>query len=330
MSPKREVLVFVEQGPDGALLPVSLECLTAGRRLSEALGCELAGLVMGHPVAQAAEEVSRHAVGVVYAADHPLLLDRRPEPLASAFLQVIERVKPRAVLMGDTLCAADLAPRLAFSLETGLVTDCVGLELEQGEILFRKPVFSSNVMAAYAFPAEPYLATLRSRAEAPSEAGASPVAEVVPVDVVLDPSAAGTELVRRVLEEEEGPALAAAEVVVAGGRGMGGPEGFERLSAIAGILDAAVGASRPPCDLGWASPKAQVGQTGEKVGPSLYLAVGISGATQHLAGMAGSGKIVAINKDPKANIFRVADYGVVGDQEEVLPAFQEALAELLG
>jgi electron transfer flavoprotein alpha subunit len=137
------------------------------------------------------------------------------------------------------------------------------------------------------------------------------------------------KVIDRVLEAEEGPRLANSNIIVSGGRGMGGDEGFAQLRELAKVLNAAVGASRPPVDLGWAPPNAQVGQTGEKVGPSVYIAVGISGATQHITGMTASRTIVAINKDPKANIFKVADYGVVGNHEDVVPAFQETLQEVL-
>ena len=139
-----------------------------------------------------------------------------------------------------------------------------------------------------------------------------------------------TVVIERTLEEEEGPKLTNSDIIVSGGRGVGGLEGFEQLAELAALLNGAVGASRPPVDLGWAPPKTQVGQTGEKVGPSVYIAVGISGATQHIAGMSASRTIVAINKDSKANIFKVADYGVVGKHEEVLPAFHEAMKEVLG
>lgn len=328
MHNRGSVLVFVEQGPDRTVQSVSLECLTLGRKLAEFIGCRLFALVMGDSVEEATEEISRYDLDAVVRVEHPLLEAYQPELFVSAFKQVYEKTEPRAVLMGDTLTSVDLAPRLAFSLDTGLVTDCVGVESVQGEVRFIKPVYSGNVMAAYAFATEPYMATLRSRAEgAPKKSNAA--CEIITVDVEPDASAVEIEVIRRVQEEQEGPGLTRADRIVSGGRGMGGSEGFGQLYELAGILGAAVGASRPPCDLGWTTPKAQVGQTGEKVGPSLYIAVGISGTTQHVAGMYGSKKIVAINRDPKANIFNIADYGVVGNHEEVLPAFQEALSEIM-
>jgi electron transfer flavoprotein alpha subunit len=331
MERDNPVLIFVELGPDGGLLPLSLECVTAGRRLAGMLGCGVHGLVMGSAVGEAAEALSRFGLDRVYAVDHSLLETYHPETACGALAQACERVRPKAVLMGETLLSIDLAPRVAFSLHTGLITDCVGFEMDKSDIHFIKPVYSSNVMAAYALTTEPYLVTMQSRVEEPAEGPEDGGAEVIGLEVDLDAITPETEVMERVLEEEEeGPKLTSADIIVSGGRGVGGPEGFAQLAALAALLNGAVGASRPPVDLGWAPPKAQVGQTGEKVGPSVYVAVGISGATQHLAGVSASRTIVAINKDSRANIFKVADYGVVGRFEELLPAFHEALKEILG
>jgi electron transfer flavoprotein alpha subunit len=195
-------------------------------------------------------------------------------------------------------------------------------------VSFIKAVYSSNVMAAYGFASEPWIVTLRARAERAAVEEATRRARVFPVAVALDSSVATTEVVRRVGERAVGGDLAQADIIVSGGRGIGGPEGFEQVVHLAQVLNAAVGASRPPCDLGWAPAHAQVGQTGAKVAPALYIAAGISGAAQHIAGMQNAKTIVAINKDPRANIFKLADYGIVGTCEEVLPAFRAALADL--
>ena len=330
MDPDNSVLIFVELGPDKSILPLSLECVTAGRKLAKALGCGVDGLILGSSLGEATQELSHFGLDRVYAVDHPLLNMYNPETSCTAFLQAYEAVKPRAILMGETFISIDLAPRVAFALNAGLITDCVGFEMEEGDIHFVKPVYSSNVMAAYALTTEPYLVTMRSRVEDPAERQAAAGAEVIGLEVELDASAPETEVIERTTEEEEGPKLTSSDIIVSGGRGVGGAEGFEQLAELAALLNGVVGASRPPVDLGWAPPKAQVGQTGEKVGPSVYIAVGISGATQHIAGMSASRTIVAINKDSKANIFKVADYGVVGKHEEVLPAFHKAMKEILG
>jgi electron transfer flavoprotein alpha subunit len=330
MDRDNSVLIFVELGPDESILPVSLECVTAGRKLAEALGCGVDGLILGSSIGEATQELSHFGLDRVYAVDHPLLDVYHPEMSCKAFLHACKAVKPKAVLMGETLLSIDLAPRGAFSLNAGLITDCVGFEMEEGDIHFVKPVYSSNVMAAYALATEPYLVTMRSRVDDPAERRDDAGAEVIGLEVELDASTLETVVIERTLEEEEGPKLTSSDIIVSGGRGVGGPEGFEQLAELAALLNGAVGASRPPVDLGWAPPKAQVGQTGEKVGPSVYIAVGISGATQHIAGMTASKTIVAVNKDAKANIFKVADYGVVGNLEEVLPAFKDALEAILG
>lgn len=330
MNLDNSVLTFIELGPDKSILPISLECVTAGRKLADALGGRLHGLIMGNSVKETAEELSHFGLDCLYVAEHPLLEEYHPETYAPTLLKTWEKTRSKAILMGETLTSIDLAPRAAFALNTGLVTDCVGFEIDKGEILFIKPVYSSNVIAAYGLTTEPYVVAMRSRAEDPAERRDEAGAEVIAVDPELGGSALTTEVVERVLEAEKGPKLSSSNIIVSGGRGVGGADGFARLAELAALLNAAVGASRPPVDLGWAPPKAQVGQTGEKVGPSVYIAVGISGATQHIAGMAASRTIVAINKDPRANIFKVADYGVVGDYEEVVPAFRDALIEILG
>jgi electron transfer flavoprotein alpha subunit len=328
MNDHGTVLIFCQMGKDKEILSISLECVTAGKRLAGAWGTKTGALIMGADIGNVVQEIACYEVDEVVVIDHPGLINYQPELYASAFLKVCERFKPKAILMGDTLTSLDLAPRIAFALNTGLITDCVSIEITGSLIEFLKPVYSSNVTAAYAFASEPCMVTLRSRVEKAAVRQDKQMAEIISVEVELDASVVLTEVMQRVVEEDKGVNLTNADIIVSGGRGMGGTEGFNQLAQLAEVLNAAVGASRPPCDLGWISSKIQVGQTGEKVAPSLYIAVGISGATQHLAGMQDSKKIVAINKDPRANIFKIADYGVVGSYEEVVPAFREAIKEI--
>jgi electron transfer flavoprotein alpha subunit len=236
---------------------------------------------------------------------------------------------PTIILMANTLIGCDLAPRLAWELEAGLISDCVAIEIENGEIAFTKPIYSGNVMAVYAPVTIPTLITLRPRAFASQTALDTPRGDIIPLSIIISQESARTTVVERIEEEGEDIKLGSAQKIVAGGRGVGSAQGFALLKNMADTLGAAIGASRPPCDLGWVSPKAQVGQTGEIVAPGLYIAVGISGSTQHLAGMSGSKTIVAINKDPQANIFKIADYGVVGNFEDVVPVITETLREIL-
>jgi len=303
MSLDDSVLILAEVSEGKEILPISLECVTAGKKLAEVLGGRTVALIIGTGVGEAAQEMARYDIDEVLLVDHPSLEGYQHELYASALLQVCER-------------------------NTGLITDCVAIEIDRADVSFVKPVYSSNVMAAYTFASEPSIVTLRSRVEEAAGKQDGADADVTPVEVELDVSAVKTEVMQRVIEEDEGIKLTDADIIVSGGRGIGSPEGFEQLAQLAEVLNAAVGASRPPCDLGWAPSRAQVGQTGEKVAPSLYIAAGISGATQHIAGMQSSKKIVAINRDPKANIFRIADYGVVGTCEEVVPAFKEAITEI--
>jgi electron transfer flavoprotein alpha subunit len=329
MSQGNSVLVVVEQSLADTIEPVSLECLRMGRELADSLGASLIATVIGSRVRSTAEEVRHFGVDGVLVAEDPALGHDQAEGHAGALLQGIQAARARLVLMGDTVTALDLAPRVAFTLDAGLVTDCVKIEVDAGVVLFTKPVYSGNVMAVYASETEVTLATLRSRSVEPASRSEAPQGEItsLPLEIPLGPGQ--IEIVESVPVEEEGLHLDHADVVVSGGRGIGGSEGFEILADLAGVLGAAVGSSRPPVDCGWASPTSQVGQTGKIVAPSLYIAVGISGAMQHISGMSGSKVIVAINKTVDANIFNIADYGVVGKYEEVVPSFTQTLKGIL-
>jgi electron transfer flavoprotein alpha subunit len=323
------VLVFIESPDDKTILPISLETLNIAKKITDSKGSKLAALVIGCEVSTLAEELKHYGVDLIYTIDKPALNEYQPELYLSAIKQVYQNLLPEVILFGNTLTAIDLAPRFAFELDTGLVTDCVELTFDSKELMFTKPTYSGNVMAVYSFASNPCIATMRSRASEPAKRNEHASGEIIPFDITIDSSLIKTELIESISEEESGIKLSGADVVVAGGRGMGGPEGFAELEDLAKTLGAALGSSRPPCDLEWVAPKTQVGLTGEIVAPSLYIAVGISGSFQHLAGMFDSKTIVAINRDPKATIFKVADYGVVGEFEAVLPAFKETLSDLL-
>jgi electron transfer flavoprotein alpha subunit len=323
------ILAFIEFSPDRAILPVSLEALSAAKQIASALQGTLATLVMGADTAETTQDLKFYGVDAVYSIEHPLLASYQPECFVSSFSGACKHIGPKVVIMGNTLTTIDLAPRLACSLDTGLVTDCVEIDFSSGEILFAKPVFSGNVLATFAIASAPAIVTVRSRAFEPLQRMDIASGDSIRLDPAIDADFIPAPVVERVIEVQEVVRLETANRVVSGGRGMGGPEGFAQLKELADLLGAALGASRPPCDLGWIFPKAQIGQTGEIVAPGLYIAVGISGSTQHIAGMSTSKTIVAINKDPQANIFRMADYGIVAKYEEAVPAFRDALKELL-
>ena len=235
------------------------------------------------------------------------------------------------MLVGQTSIGRDLAPRLAFRLETTATTDCIDLAIDPGSklLLRTKPVYGGNARAVFASELDPQIATVRTKAMAPLEPDTSRKGEVVTIEAGLDSSKIRTRVLERVKQEVEGISLEAADVVISGGRGIGSAAGFEQLEELAEMLKGAVGASRPACDNGWVPDVVQVGLTGKIVAPDLYIAVAISGSSQHMAGCSGCKNIVAINKDPEANIFRQARFGVVGDWRKVLPAFAEKVRELI-
>lgn len=325
------ILVLAERsGAD--VLSLSLEALAMGRKAATESGASLAVLVCGKGVSEAANELLSYGADKVLAVDNDLLADLQPDLLCAAVSQACQTIKPRAVFMAETLAALDLAPRLAARLRTGCASDCVDVSFlkDTGGFIFTKPVYSGNVMAKFALSGEPVVATFRARAaEAPEPGEAS--GQVENLDVRLEPSLARYEVLETVsIDATGGPKLESADRIVSGGRGMGGPEGFTVLAELAKALGGAVGASRPPCDLGWISPAHQVGITGAIVAPSLYIATGISGSTQHVAGMADARVIVAINNNADANIFKIADFGIVGDWEKIIPALTRAFSESKG
>jgi len=237
------------------------------------------------------------------------------------------------VLVGRTGPGRDIGPRLAFRLGAGLAQDCteVRIDPETGRVVATRTVYGGNAVATVTFAdVDPQLAVIRGRAYEPLTPDPSRKGEVVPVTPRLDPSVVKVRHVETVLREREGVRLEDANVVIAGGRGLGGPEPFARLEELAGLLGGAVGASRAACDAGWLDHSHQVGLTGVTVTPDLYITVGISGASQHMAGCSGAKHIVAVNRDPDANIFKEATYGVVGDWKRVLPTFIETVRELVG
>ncbi|MDY6797046.1 MAG: electron transfer flavoprotein subunit alpha/FixB family protein [Actinomycetota bacterium] len=324
------VLILGELGDKNQAAGITLELLGLGGKLAQGLDEQLKVVLLGNNVEGAAAELPQYGADKVYLADDPVLGSYNPETYLSLLQSVCEDEKPRIFLAGSTPVGQDLAPRLAFSMGTGLVTDCVGLELgDSPGLLCTKPTYGGNAMAVFVLDTMPQMATIRSRVgEAPSP-DPSRGGEVTKLDTGAYTRPSRMEVAGQVKEETVGVKLEEARVVVSGGRGVGGPEGFSQLEEMAQLLGGAVGASRPPCDSGWIPPTSQVGITGKIVAPDLYIAVAISGSSQHLSGMSDSRHIVAINKDPEAYIFKVVDYGVVGDWRSVLPAFTCKLRELI-
>jgi len=319
------ILVFIEQR-DGQVRSVCREALGEATRLATALG----GPVVG--VCAAASDPGLAALGEagadkVLLAAHAAFAGYDAAGYTRAVVAAVEAVKPAAVLFSASSMGRDLAPRVAARLGAGLATDCVSLAVEGGRLIAARPVYAGKALQKVAFPRTPALASLRPKVFAPvSPAGRS--AAVEPLVLDHDVAASRAKVVRVAAAGGGKVDLTEAEVIVSGGRGMKGPEHFALLEDLAAALGATVGASRAVVDAGWRPHAEQVGQTGKTVSPKLYVAVGISGAIQHLAGMTSSRCIVAVNKDPEAPIFKVADYGIVGDLFEVVPAFTQAVRKL--
>ena len=322
-----EVLVLGEL-TDGQLDPITGELLAAAR----SLGDKVAVALLGDDLDGASSRAISLGADTVYLAKDPLLATPSVDAHLAACEQVCRQTKPAVVLVGRTPMGRDLGPRLAFRLDVGLAQDCIAVRLdpETDHIVAVRPVYGGNAMATVSFPdVEPQMATIRGKSYEQLEPDSSRTGEVVSIDVDLAPSVVRVRHVDTVLEEREGVRAEDASVVVSGGRGLGGPEPFKMVEELAKLLGGAMGASRAACDAGWIDHSYQVGLTGKTVTPDLYITVGISGASQHMAGCSGAKHIVAVNRDSEANIFKEASFGVVGDWSKVLPSFMEAVRDLV-
>lgn len=316
----------------GSIAAITQELLAAGRKLADALGEEAITLLMGSGIEGLGKEAIAFGADKVYIADHPLLAQYHPDCYTAVATKVCQQLNSSIVLLGQTDMGRDLTPRLAARLGGGLCMDCLELDIdpETKLMLQTRPVYGGNARAIKVCEkARPQIATIRSKAVSPLERDDSRQGEVIKFDADIDESVMKVKVVDRVKEEAAGVKLEEAEVIVTGGRGIGGPEGFETLRELAKLLGGAVGGTRVACEEGWLPTSLQVGQTGKVVGPTLYIAVAVSGAMQHLAGCSGSRNIVAINKDPEANIFKVARFGVVADYQVAVPALIAKCKELL-
>jgi electron transfer flavoprotein alpha subunit len=325
-------VLIVGETADGNLAPITIELLSLGRRLADELKQELSAIFIGSEIGKAANEAVFYGADKVYVIDHPLFKNYLNDTYIAALDKLIKQVKPEILLFGHTSLGRDLAPRLAFRLETGLTQDCLELAIDPQTKLLKKtkPVYGGNALAVYTCAeSRPQMATVRAKVMKPAVRDSFRKGELIPFALELDEAVVKCKLSGTIKEEVKGIKLEDANVVVCGGRGIGGSEPFQRLEELAKTLGGAVGSTRPPCDAKWVPSYYQIGLTGKLVSPSLYIGVALSGASQHLAGMSGSKIIVAINKDPEASIFRVAHYGVIGEYEKILPALIEKCKELL-
>ena len=324
----KDLWVFVETNEDGTAKNVGIELLTPGKMMAGKQGGALVAVVIGSNVDAAVQAASEHGADKVIVVDGPEYAHYTTDAYAIALCTLVEKYGPTSMLIGATNNGRDLGPRVSCRLKTGLTADCTGLDIdeESGNVAWTRPAFGGNLMATILCPDHrPQIGTVRPGVFKKSDAVAA-AAEIIKEDIHVDAADIRTQVLELIKEAEgENVDLEGAEIIVSGGRGVGGPEGFEPVKALADALGATVGASRAAVDAGWIAHAHQVGQTGKTVGPKLYIACGISGAIQHVAGMSGSDCIVAINKDPEAPIFDIADYGVVGNLFEVLPVLTEEI-----
>ena len=325
------ITVFAETS-NNQLDSTAAEMITAGRLISNQLGNELTVVVIGDNITHLAKKITLLGVDAVYIVDHPMLSNNNPDLVVATLNQVCRQIKPRVFLLAKTHLGKTVGPRLAYRMGVSIAQDCVslGTDKSNGNLVVTRPVFGGNAMAKFTFEAtSPQIATLRIKNFEASPPDKDIKCRIEKIIVTLDNSVLKAHVLSTVKQESEGIKLEEAPVVVAGGRGLGGTKGFEQLIDLARLFNGAVGASRAVCDAGWLDHSFQIGLTGKTVSPNLYITVGISGASQHMAGCSGSKNIIAINKDPGANIFKSATYGVVGDWEKILPSFSATIGELL-
>jgi electron transfer flavoprotein alpha subunit len=319
-SDRKGVWVFAEQR-DGRLDKVSLELLGKAQELGAALSQSVSAVLLGDGVAGLAEKLTEYGAETVYLVEHMALKDFRTSAYTLAIEALVKQYKPNILLMGATHLGRDLAPRVSRRVEVGLTADCTELSIDpkEGILLQTRPAFGGNVMATIANRySRPQMATVRPGVmEAVKKAGAR--GKVVKHEVSIGEESIGTRVLELVREKKKKANLSEAKVIVAGGRGVGDAGGFKILEDLAAALGGEVAGTRVAVEEGWIQADRQVGQTGQSVRPELYVACGISGAIQHRAGMMNSRYIIAVNKDPRAPIFQVADWGIVGDVHEVLP-----------
>jgi electron transfer flavoprotein alpha subunit len=321
MSTHNGILVCTEV-LDGNITTVSKEVLSIAVKLGSSREDPLGALVLGQDVEQVAKEVIAHGADKVYLVQSSSFKEQHPEHYAAIITKVCRELMPSIVLLGHTDIGRDVAPRVAARLGASVTMDCTELaeDADTQQLLITKPVYGGNAMAVWVSDSDaPEIITMRPRSNMPEEPDSSRRGQIIRLNHTLEIGDVQSELLETVKPEMRGVQLDEAEVVIAGGGGIGGRDGFTLLEEAADVMGGCVGVTRVPCDEGWMPVSLEIGQTGHMVSPKLYVAIGISGAAQHMAGCSGSKCIVAINKDPDAHIFKLADFGLVGDYREILP-----------
>lgn len=318
---------------EGKIAPITQELLGIGRKLADDLQEPLCILLMGSSLSEASQEAIQFGADKVFTSEDPVLADYHGDTYTTALTTACQQLSPSILLLGQTDIGRDIAPRVAARLGTGLAMDCIelGIDPDTKLLVQTRPVYGGNALATMVCEsARPQMATVRIKSMSPITPDTARQGEITPIDLGVDASMMKSKFIERVKEEAEGIKLEDADVVIGGGRGVGSIESFAMLWELAQVFGGAVGGTRVACDEGWLASTLQIGQTGKIVSPNLYIAVGISGAMQHIAGCSGAKAIVAINKDPEANIFKIAQYGIVADFKQALPALTEKCKELIG
>ena len=338
ISEYKGVFVFAEQ-VDNVVGGIGLELIGEGKRLAKDLECDVTAVLIGADVRGQADRLAAYGADRIILVEDPVLKDYRTEPYTHAFASIINEYKPDVVLVGATAIGRDLAPRVCARIHTGLTADCTqldigdfplnpipGKETKHKQLLMTRPAFGGNTIATIACPDHrPQMATVRPGVMQRLPKDESAKANIVEMKLTFEENVNYVEILDIVKSVANVADIMDAKILVSGGRGMGGPENFALLEELAKVIGGTVSCSRAVVDAGWKPKDLQVGQTGKTVRPNLYIAVGISGAIQHLAGMEESDLIIAINKDETAPIFDVADYGIVGDYKKIIPGLTEKL-----
>jgi electron transfer flavoprotein alpha subunit len=325
------ILVVIEQH-QGKLNRISWEALAAAQQIGQATSQPVSAIVLGEGVRAVAEEVAAAQIERVLLVEAPMLAEYTPDAYAPALAQVIGSEKPHVVMMTHTYQARDFAPKLAAALRRAFIGDCIGFRVEEGALIFTRQLFQGRMNADIAAPQEPpFLISVQAGSfradQVAMGASATPIEDYT---VTIPPEKVRTKPLERFQEAKRTVDLGQAEIIVSVGRGIKEQENLPLVQKLADALGAELGGSRPICDNGWLPMERQIGSSGQTVAPKLYLAVGISGAIQHLVGMKGARTVVAINKDPQAPIFEVADYGIVGNLFDLVPALIEEVRKVKG
>ena len=319
----KDLWVYIETNRDGSAKPVGLELLNPGQRLAKVQGGALVAVIIGNNIESAIKDATKYGAEKIIAVDDKIYEQYTTDAYADTLVALLKKYEPTTMFVGATGNGRDMAPRVSCRLGTGLTADCTALDIdeEDGKMAWTRPAFGGNLMATIKCPDSiPQIGTVRPGVFKKLEADESRTAEVINEKVDIDPAKIRTKVIELIKEAAtEIVNLEGADVIVSGGRGLGDPSKFELIKELADLLGGEVGASRAAVDAGWIAHSHQVGQTGKTVSPKLYIACGISGAIQHMAGMSGSRTIVAINKDADAPIFNIADYGIVGDLNTIIP-----------